>query len=104
MKRMIVSLLLCVCSLWAQLAQSEELHDANFFVYPVDMSDNFHISQEFNLPRESGWCRGCDLCTSELSCHQAGLVWYWGHTGLDLSNRSSGATVRAVSWGQVVHI
>src|SRR3989338_3282399 len=104
MKKMISLVFLFILILLVQAVFGEELYDANFFVYPLDMTQSYRFTQDFNQPSQLGWCSGCDSCTTKSDCDFHKLVWYWGHTGLDIGNRSLGGTVRAVSWGQVVHI
>lgn len=97
---------------------------ATQFVYPVgnqnsaptkswSNANGYHISQGFNTSRDyiagdadSAWCADSQsrpiASTSEANCTGQGYKWYFGHTGVDLSNGGcNGAVIRAIANGVV---
>jgi len=80
-------------------------------IAPTQESNNkngYHISQSFNTgvdyvanSPDGGWCSLGLRYTEKVACEVAGGKWYYGHTGVDLSNRASGGEIRAIGDGTV---
>jgi len=99
-------------------------NEATGFAYPVgnqnspptEQSGNtngFRISQGFNTSSvggggvNDGWC-GINFdpkpYNDQTTCESNGFKWYYGHTGIDLSNGAEGSMITAVASGVVYRV